>query len=190
MSPTRKTLLTASATLLTGLALIVVLPQWSCNRSVSQQQGRAGASHANPQASPQSLRDSPGSQRTAPAAAAPDKQNRSNPVAAKHGAILDEKLTEVEQKSLWQALSEARREVREIPESWRSRKENLGYDFYALHPKQQLTSRFGTGEVQLVSSERTYTEADAGHRSNGLYRPGPQVRSGRCRRSQRRRTRE
>ncbi|MGL5019246.1 MAG: FG-GAP repeat protein [Luteolibacter sp.] len=39
--------------------------------------------------------------------------------------------------------------------------ENLGYDFYAQHPKQNLTARFGAGEVQLVSSERTYTEADA-----------------------------
>jgi len=65
-----------------------------------------------------------------------------------------------EQKSLWKAYSEARREVRLIPESRAGRTENLGYDFYALHPKQNMTTRFGSQGVQFVSSNRTYTEDD------------------------------
>lgn len=68
-----------------------------------------------------------------------------------------------EQQSLWKAFSEARREVRPIPESRAQRAENLGYDFYALHPKQNMTTRFGSQGVQIVSSDRHYTEADAEH---------------------------
>lgn len=70
------------------------------------------------------------------------------------------KLTVAEQQSLWAAFAEARREVRSIPEAWTGRPENQDFDFYALHPKQKLTTRFGSQGVQLVSSERTYTEAD------------------------------
>lgn len=100
---------------------------------------------------------------TASSAAGPSAhQIPPNAGNAESDSILDDQLTEVEQKSLWQALSEARREVREIPEAWANRPENLGYDFYALHPTQQLTARFGAGAVQLVSSERSHTEADTG----------------------------
>ena len=69
-------------------------------------------------------------------------------------------LPDSEQKSLWKAFSEARREARPIPESWAQREENIGYDFYALHPKQNLTTRFGSQGVQFVSSDRTYSEED------------------------------
>jgi len=69
-------------------------------------------------------------------------------------------LPKSEQQSLWQAFSEARREARLIPDAWAQREENLGYDFYALHPKQNLTARFGSQGVQFVSSDRTYTEED------------------------------
>ncbi|MGJ8724877.1 MAG: hypothetical protein ACSHYB_10005 [Roseibacillus sp.] len=72
-----------------------------------------------------------------------------------------EELSQSEQKSLWAAFSEARREIRPIPESWSQREENLGFDFYALHPKQNLTTRFGPQGIQFVSSDRTYTEEDA-----------------------------
>ena len=74
-----------------------------------------------------------------------------------------QKLTDPEQKSLWVAFSEARREIRPVPESRAEREENLGYDFYALHPKQNLTTRFGTQGVQFISSDRTYTEEDQNH---------------------------
>ncbi|MGJ8643280.1 MAG: hypothetical protein ACSHX9_07730 [Luteolibacter sp.] len=87
-----------------------------------------------------------------PSTAAPNKQQASQEEL--------NKLTDVEQKSLWVAFSEARREIRPIPESHREREENLGYDFYALHPKQNLTTRFGAQGVQFVSSNRTYTEDD------------------------------
>ncbi|MDA7881406.1 FG-GAP repeat protein, partial [Akkermansiaceae bacterium] len=74
-------------------------------------------------------------------------------------------LSDTEQKSLWVAFSEARREARRearpIPGAWAQREENIGYDFYALHPKQNLTTRFGSQGVQIVSSDRTYTESDA-----------------------------
>ena len=72
-----------------------------------------------------------------------------------------DKLTETEQKSLWAAFSEARREIRPIPQAWSEREENMGFDFYSLHPKQNLTTRFGDEGVQMVSSNRTYTEEDA-----------------------------
>ena len=67
-------------------------------------------------------------------------------------------LSSPEQKSLWKAFSEARREVRPIPEAWSERPENTGYDFYALHPKQALSARFGSQGTQFVSSNRTYNE--------------------------------
>lgn len=86
-------------------------------------------------------------------AGSPDRQTAA-------AAALDE-LSNTEQQSLWTAFSEARREVRPIPEHWAEREENQGYDFYALHPKQHLTTRFGAQGVQIVSSDRTYTEADA-----------------------------
>ena len=70
-------------------------------------------------------------------------------------------LPDSEQASLWKAFSEARREARPIPKAWAQRDENVGYDFYALHPKQNLTTRFGSQGVQIVSSDRTYTEGDA-----------------------------
>ncbi|MDA0813198.1 MAG: hypothetical protein O3C21_12530, partial [Verrucomicrobia bacterium] len=122
-------------------------------------QSRARTSPTKPPVTPQPEPDSPESLEYAAAAFA--QQNDPNPETANPDSILDEELTEAEQKSLWLAFSEARREVREIPEAWADREENLGYDFYAQHPKQNLTARFGAGEVQLVSSERTYTEADA-----------------------------
>lgn len=70
-----------------------------------------------------------------------------------------------EQQSLWTAFSEARREVRTIPASRAHNPENMGYEFYALHPNQNLTTRFGEEGFQLVSSDRTYTEEDARHPS-------------------------
>ena len=66
-----------------------------------------------------------------------------------------------EQQSLWKAFAEARHEVREIPAAWADRPENLGYDFYALNPKQNLYTRFGAGGVGIGASARTYTEQDA-----------------------------
>ena len=66
-----------------------------------------------------------------------------------------------EQKSLWEAFAEARLAVRPIPDSWSQREENQGFDFYSLHPKQNMTTRFGDEGVQIVSSDRTYTEEDA-----------------------------
>jgi hypothetical protein len=146
MSPKNKMLLTTTVALLAGLAWIEVFPQTSYGISRPQQQSRAVAAHVKHLPSPQSTRDSSAAETLA-------LQNHSN-------AVLDENMTGLEQKSLWQALSEARREVRDIPEAWANRPENLGYDSYALHPKQQLTARFGAGVVQLVSSERTYTETD------------------------------
>ena len=71
-----------------------------------------------------------------------------------------DQLTKTEQKSLWSAFAEARRGIYSIAESKSEREENIGYDFYAVHPKQKLTTRFGPEGVQIVSSQRTYTEAD------------------------------
>ena len=73
-----------------------------------------------------------------------------------------QELSTPEKNSLWKALSEARREVRPIPKAWSERTENIDYHFYALHPKQALTTRFGPNGVQFVSSERSYDlERDA-----------------------------
>ena len=72
-----------------------------------------------------------------------------------------DQLTEKEQKSLWSAFAQARRGIYPIAESKRDREENVGYDFYSVHPKQKLTTRFGSEGVQIVSSQRSYTEADA-----------------------------
>ena len=66
-----------------------------------------------------------------------------------------------EQESLWEALSLARREVRPIPKSHAERQENQGFDYYAVHQEQKLTSRFGPQGMQIVSSSRRYTEQDA-----------------------------
>ena len=64
-------------------------------------------------------------------------------------------LSNSEQQSLRKAFSEAKREVRTIPETWTNRPENVGYDFYALHPNQHLTTRFGSSGTQFVSANRT-----------------------------------
>ena len=89
----------------------------------------------------------------------PDEQSKESPPEKTKEALST--LTSGEQKSLAKALSEARREVRPIPKSRAMRDENVGYDFYALHPKQNLTTRFGSEGVQIVSSDRTYTEKDS-----------------------------
>lgn len=96
-----------------------------------------------------------------PAALSANEQGAASPRWAASGRVLDGDLTEIEQRSLWQALSEARREVRAIPEAWSAREENRGYDLYALHPKQKLTARFGRGTVRFVSSIRSEVAADA-----------------------------
>jgi len=70
-------------------------------------------------------------------------------------------LSSNEQRSLWQALAEARREVRAIPENWAGRPENIGFDFYAQNARQNLTARFGSGGMRLASSDQTHTETDA-----------------------------
>jgi len=85
-----------------------------------------------------------------------------SPATASSSTSLND-LPDSEQKSLWKAFSEARREVRPLPESRAERTENLGYDFYALHPKQNMTTRFGDHGVQIVSSDRSYTDEDANH---------------------------
>ena len=101
--------------------------------------------------------------RTSPVLGHPDRRNHSSlrKVARSSPAPVSlDSLPSDEQTSLWQALSEARREVRPIPLSWNERPENLGYDLYAIHPTQKLRARFGAGSFQLTSSSRTHTDAD------------------------------
>lgn len=83
------------------------------------------------------------------------------PSIQRRSSSLEDQMSEAEQKSLHRALSEARREVREIPVAWADRPENVGHNFYALHPAQNLTARFGEGGAHWVSSDRTYTAGDA-----------------------------
>ena len=95
---------------------------------------------------------------TQTATSQPRAHSSTNPQSSPSSSLSG--LPDSEQKSLWKAFSEARREARPIPESWAQREENIGYDFYALHPKQNLTTRFGSQGVQFVSSDRTYSEED------------------------------
>ena len=97
-----------------------------------------------------------------PVSSSPDQRNHSGTVDSPESTERAlSSLTDREQRSLWKAFSEARLEVRPIPETRAHRAENLGYDFYALHPKQNMTARFGSQGVQIVSSDRTYTEEGA-----------------------------
>jgi hypothetical protein len=157
--------LAASLLLLGGLALIPLLPHQSPEKAVPEP-GQATVSLGSPSVVPPGSAEPPvpakfsalaGSRATLTPPAAD-----ASPHQANLGSIIDEELTEAEQRSLWHAFSEARREVREIPAAWADRPENRGYDFYAPHPKQKLTARFGAGEVQFVSSQRTYPVTDAG----------------------------
>ena len=70
-----------------------------------------------------------------------------------------DQLNETEQTSLWTAFFEARRGIYSIADNRSEREENIGYDFYSVHPKQKLTTRFGSDGVQIVSSQRTHNTA-------------------------------
>lgn len=145
---------TASLALLTGLALIPVLTKQSPEGPFPAPSQTSAAPVAS-QVEPIFLPELPGSNQTGVLPAGASSRR------AGSDSIIKEKLTETEQRSLWQAFSEARRKVREIPEAWAERGENLGYDFYALHPKQNLAARFGPDAVRFASSAQTYTAADA-----------------------------
>ena len=150
----RNLLPAASLVLLAGLAVLSFQKKHSPEGSFPEP-SQTAASPVAPQIEPIFLPELPKSNQAAALPAGSSLRG------AGSDSIINEELTEAEQRSLWQAFSEARREVREIPDAWAAREENLGYDFYALHPKQNLSARFGPEAVQFVSSSRSYTAADA-----------------------------
>ncbi|MGL5019247.1 MAG: hypothetical protein ACRDBP_14015 [Luteolibacter sp.] len=117
-------ILAASLLLLGGFALIPLLSKRS-REEMTPKSSQTATSPAGPHLVPSHRTEllvageapTLAVSRPTPSATVPSLQGEHQAKPSKSDSILDKELTEAEQKSLWQAFSEARREVREIPEA-------------------------------------------------------------------------